>query len=289
MAGNKAVMDNLTVPDPEDAYLYVVKNGLDYKVKVGGNLSLAFLGATGTFPVAQVPDLPASKITSGTINYAQIPNLGVEKITSGVFDPIHIPNLDAAKITTGTFTATRIPTLDASKIGSGQFAMARIASGTPDGTKFVRDDGTLAVPTAGATTWGSITGTLSNQTDLQNSLTAKANLSGANFTGAVTATTLRGRLIVTTRNATTTLDNIYVNTVVEKSNTTAYTYTLAAGAGTQGDVITVLNSGTAGNITVARAGGVALYKGTSNADLTVTPGTSINLYRSATADRWIAL
>lgn len=37
-------------------------------------------------------------------------------------------------------------THDASEITSGQLAMARIASGTPDGTQFVRDDGTLAVP-----------------------------------------------------------------------------------------------------------------------------------------------
>lgn len=40
--------------------------------------------------------------------------------------------------------------------------------------------------------WGTITGTLANQTDLQSALNAKANLSGATFTGAVSATNLTG-------------------------------------------------------------------------------------------------
>lgn len=38
--------------------------------------------------------------------------------------------------------------LDASQVTSGQFSMARLATGTPDGTKFVRDDGTLVAPLA---------------------------------------------------------------------------------------------------------------------------------------------
>jgi len=40
---------------------------------------------------------------------------------------------------------------------------------------------------AGGAVWGGITGTLSSQTDLQSALNAKANLSGATFTGKVTA------------------------------------------------------------------------------------------------------
>lgn len=39
--------------------------------------------------------------------------------------------------------------LDASQVTAGQFAMARLASGTPTGSKFVRDDGVLAVPAGG--------------------------------------------------------------------------------------------------------------------------------------------
>jgi hypothetical protein len=42
----------------------------------------------------------------------------------------------------------------AADVTSGVFAIGRLATGTPDGTKFVRDDGTLAVPAAGDPTMG---------------------------------------------------------------------------------------------------------------------------------------
>jgi hypothetical protein len=44
----------------------------------------------------------------------------------------------------------------------------------------------------GGGTWGSITGTLSSQTDLQNALNLKANLASPTFTGTVTASTFAG-------------------------------------------------------------------------------------------------
>jgi hypothetical protein len=48
------------------------------------------------------------------------------------------------------------------------------------------------VPPAGSAIWGAITGTISSQTDLQTALNLKANLAGATFTGAVSATNLSG-------------------------------------------------------------------------------------------------
>ena len=42
-----------------------------------------------------------------------------------------------------------IPSLNASKITAGQFAIARPASGSPTGSKFIRDDGVLAIPSSG--------------------------------------------------------------------------------------------------------------------------------------------
>lgn len=49
-----------------------------------------------------------------------------------------------------------IPALDAAKITTGVFAIARLATGTPTGSKFVRDDGTLAVPAGGSGTVTSV-------------------------------------------------------------------------------------------------------------------------------------
>ncbi len=60
---------------------------------------------------------------------------------------------------------------------------AKLTGTFPGGTvNFLRADGTFAAPTASAA-WGGITGTLSNQTDLQNALNAKGT---SNFSGAYT-------------------------------------------------------------------------------------------------------
>lgn len=45
---------------------------------------------------------------------------------------------------------------------------------TSDSGKFLKADGTWDLPSAGSVAWGGITGTLSNQTDLQTALDAKA-------------------------------------------------------------------------------------------------------------------
>lgn len=66
----------------------------------------------------------------------------------------------------------------ASDVTSGVFAMARLAIGTPDGTKFVRDDGTLATPPAGAIT------------NAENVLAADVPIVANTFATACTLTTL---------------------------------------------------------------------------------------------------
>lgn len=78
-----------------------------------GTLSAGAVNATsGTFNVANIPDLNASKITAGKlsadrINVSEI-NIGAAQITSGTINTARIPNLDASKITTGTLSADRI-------------------------------------------------------------------------------------------------------------------------------------------------------------------------------------
>ena len=67
-------------------------------------------------------------------------------ITSGTFDVARIPSLDATKITTGTFAADRIPGLDASKITTGVIDIARIP--VLPGNKTVVSSGGIADLTA---------------------------------------------------------------------------------------------------------------------------------------------
>lgn len=73
-------------------------------------------------------------------------------------------------------------------------ASASVAGLVKPGTGLtVAEDGTLHVTGSGeggGAAWGGITGTLSAQTDLQNALNAKASLSGAAFTGAVSTASL---------------------------------------------------------------------------------------------------
>lgn len=90
-----------------------------------------------------------------------------------------------------------------------------------------------------------------------------------------------------TNNATNTASATWLDSAIEKTNNTAYTYTIPSGLGARGQAITFVNSGTAGNLTIARGSGVALYRNGVNANVTVGPGSMITIYRSATADRWI--
>lgn len=90
-------------------------------------------------------------------------------------------------------------------------------------------------------------------------------------------------------NANTTFSAAHLNTTVEKTNTTAYQYTIPQDIAVQGDSIFVVNSGTAGDITIVRGSGVSLYEGAVNADITVGPGTAVRLYKGGQPNRWIAI
>lgn len=67
---------------------------------VGGTPSFRQLVA------ADIPGIPASKVTSGVLDSGRIPSLDTSKITSGTFSNARIPNLNASKITSGILPFT---------------------------------------------------------------------------------------------------------------------------------------------------------------------------------------
>jgi len=83
--------------------------------------------------------------------------------------------LAATATTSGTLAwagTNSIPTTASQVVGK--------FSGTPTGSLFLRDDGTLAAPSVGGVAWGAISGTLSSQTDLQTALDGKATIASPN-------------------------------------------------------------------------------------------------------------
>jgi hypothetical protein len=75
----------------------------------------------------------------------------------------------------GAMVAGSVPWSRLTSIPS-PFAPSQLGAGTADSTTYLRGDGQWAsLPAGTAPTWGSITGTLSSQTDLQSALNGKQN------------------------------------------------------------------------------------------------------------------
>lgn len=74
----------------------------------------------------------------------------------------------------------------ASAITSGTIDPARLGSGTANNTTFLRGDNTWQVVST-TVNWGSIGGTLSNQTDVNNAITARVLKAGDTLTGPLLA------------------------------------------------------------------------------------------------------
>ena len=131
----------------------------------------------------------------------------------------------------------------------------------------------------GANTWSNAQ-TFSSTVSVTGAITGSSTISdtqgNVRSPGAVTA------------NVNTTLSTTHLNRPIEKKTTTARTYTIASGLGSQGDMIPIVNSASSGDITVAPGSGVTLYKSGVSGSFTVPPYSMATIYRTATSDLWIA-
>lgn len=155
----------------------------------------------------------------------------------------------------------------------GVIPIANLATGTPTGSKFIRDDGTLQTVAAGGGVWGAITGTLSNQTDLQASLDTKVD-ENAGITGATkTKVTYDAKGLVTAGADATTAD------IADSSNkryvTDANLVVIGNTSGTNtGDQTSVSgNAATATALQTARAINGVNFDGTAAITVTAAAGT----------------
>ena len=172
------------------------------------------------------------KKTGGTMTG----ELGIDNTTSLKF--VGATGLEDIKISTSNFlTATNL------NFNPGNDALASYFFNTGGGESVIMAGGNIAMSqpalqvnsavrkgeadadyatkaSEGTAVWGSITGTLSNQTDLQNALNAKLNLTGGTMTGALS---MGGSKITNLANPTATGDaarKAYVDTRVLKTGDT---------------------------------------------------------------------
>lgn len=160
--------------------------------------------------------------------------------------PLPAQTIQAVEVDTrlsdGSFTSSEIEAVANSLMGfDGDKEPVRIAVGS----NLTLSGSPLTLAATGGGEWGTITGTLSAQTDLQTALNAKAALAGANFTGAVKLGTLTsngflkttggdGTLSVDTSTYLTGNQTITLSGDVTGSGATSITATLANTAVTPG-------------------------------------------------------
>lgn len=117
---------------------------------------------------------------------ASTPTPATVTVATGLPGPAGLPGI-AATIAVGSVASVPFGTSPSvTNVGTSSAAVFNFLLETgPQGNPGIQGPPGPTGP-AGINTWGSITGTLSNQTDLQAALNAKAPISSPTFTGTVT-------------------------------------------------------------------------------------------------------
>jgi hypothetical protein len=242
-----------------------------YPVSINGTFgsgNITIVSINGTLPITEsdvvdlVADLAGKEptITAGTISQywrgdktwqnlnSAITALGFG--TSNITLPIGeadvtnlVTDLGNRELTANKGAASGYAPLDA----SSKVPTANLGSGTANATVFLRGDQSWATLTASAA-WGSITGTLSSQTDLQNVLNAKL---GYDFIGSNNITTLG--TIVTGIWHGTSIDDTYITSAAtwngKLSSVTADSPLSGDGTSASHLIIATANTSTTGVLT----------------------------------------
>jgi hypothetical protein len=124
-------------------------------------------------------DIDASQVVSGVLDTDRIPDLDASKITSGILNIARLPQTVFERLVIAADEAAMLA-LTITEVQNGD----TVKNNATDIMYFVYDDsqlgtmGAFAIYKAGkaaAVDWGDVTGTLANQTDLQNALDGKVD------------------------------------------------------------------------------------------------------------------